>query len=554
MADSSVARLQGARIWLSGSIPDAAAGGPDPDGIRSFVAQLSETIFRDGGSIIHGSHPSIWPVLLEQAEAFQKAGGARDCLTLAVSRQYSSEPEKNGIDLNAWRARSIVQEVPAEPGDRKTSENLERLRHWIAERSDAVVVIGGKGWDKNPGGAGIPFEFELARERGLPCFLVASMGGAAEGYLRDRPEILRNLKNGLDQAENLKLATEQDVAALAGRIVEQLRRIPLVRGETRSGSTFRILSLDGGGIKGTFTAAVLAEWERVTKCKLTDHFDLIAGTSTGGILALGLGMGLSAQTMLEFYEKRGPTVFPMTSLGQRFLAVLRSLIKPKFAQETLRSELATAFDKAPGKILRDAQCRLVIPSCHARSGAVHIFRTNHHPALTAAADFLATDVALATAAAPTYFRAAEVNDSAYVDGGVWANNPSMAALVEALARLRVPLNHVDILSIGTTSAPYAGRSTLNAGYAGWLWKGRIAELLMHAQAQGVLELANDLAGRPRLLRVDQSLVPGEVSLDNVNRIADLRDYGKEVAARPDTLADVKARFLNGIPVEPWTRY
>ena len=109
-------------------------------------------------------------------------------------------------------------------------------------------------------------------------------------------------------------------------------------------------------------------------------------------------------------------------------------------------------------------------------------------------------------------------------------------------------------SIGTTSAPYAGRSTLNAGYAGWLWKGRIAELLMHAQAQGVLELANDLAGRPRLLRVDQSLVPGEVSLDNVNRIADLRDYGKEVAARPDTLADVKERFLNGIPVEPWTRY
>ena len=161
---------------------------------------------------------------------------------------------------------------------------------------------------------------------------------------------------------------------------------------------------------------------------------------------------------------------------------------------------------------------------------------------------------MATAAAPTYFRAAEVDDRAYVDGGVWANNPSMAALVEALARLRVPLNRIDILSIGTTSAPYAGRSTLNAGFAGWLWKGRIAELLMNAQAQGVLELSNDLAGHARMLRVDQSLVPGEVSLDNVNRIADLKDYGKQVAARPDTVADVKARFLNGVPVEDWTRF
>ena len=130
----------------------------------------------------------------------------------------------------------------------------------------------------------------------------------------------------------------------------------------------------------------------------------------------------------------------------------------------------------------------------------------------------------------------------------------MAALVEALSRLRVPLNRVDILSVGTTSTPYAGGETLNSGYAGWLWKGRIAELLMLAQARGTLELANSLAGRPRLLRVDQTLVPGEVSLDDVDRIDALKDYGREAAGHPDTLADVKARFLNGVRVEPWTRY
>jgi uncharacterized protein len=182
-------------------------------------------------------------------------------------------------------------------------------------------------------------------------------------------------------------------------------------------AAFRILSLDGGGIKGTFTAAVLAEWERVTERKIADHFDLIAGTSTGGILALGLGMGLSAREMLEFYEQRGPTVFPMTSRSARFLRLIRALYKPKFDQEILEAELTAAFSKAPKKILGDSLCRLVIPSSHARSGDVHIFRTNHHRDLNAGAGFTATKVALATAAAPTYFRAAEINDSAYVDGG-----------------------------------------------------------------------------------------------------------------------------------------
>ncbi|MET3973173.1 CBASS cGAMP-activated phospholipase [Bradyrhizobium sp. S3.9.1] len=553
MADASVAPLKGARIWLSGSIPDSQ-GSPDPKSMRVFIEQLSGRIFRDGGSIIHGSHPTIWPMLLKQAEEYGAAGGSRECLTMAVSRQYSSEPVKNGIDMRQWQACSIVHEVPAETGEDKKVQNLRRLRNWIADRCDAVVIVGGKGWKSNPGAAGIPIELNMARERGLPCFLVASLGGAAAGYLGERPEIVRNLRNGLDQQETLELATQPYVDTLAERIVRQLRRLPLVRTEMKDGSAFRILALDGGGIKGTFTAAVLAQWEQVMKCRVADHFDLIAGTSTGGILALGLGMGLSAQEMLQFYEQRGPTVFPMTNLRARMGRLIRAIFRPKFSQQTLRAELETAFAAAKRKVLHESLCRLVIPSSHARTGGVHIFRTNHHRDLNAGANFTATEVALATAAAPTYFPAAEVNDSAYLDGGVWANNPTMAALVEAVGWLRVPLNDVDILSIGTTSSPYAGGHTLNSGYGGWLWKGRIAELLMDSQAEGTAELANSLVGRARILRVDQVLVPGEVSLDNVNQIDALKDYGTQVAQRPDTLADVKERFLNGVPVEEWPRY
>jgi patatin-like phospholipase/acyl hydrolase len=80
---------------------------------------------------------------------------------------------------------------------------------------------------------------------------------------------------------------------------------------------FRILSLDGGGIKGAFTAAVLAEWEKRTGRVIVDHFDLIAGTSTGGIIALGLGLGLPAGEILEFYEKQGPKIFPNITAQQK---------------------------------------------------------------------------------------------------------------------------------------------------------------------------------------------------------------------------------------------
>jgi hypothetical protein len=129
----------------------------------------------------------------------------------------------------------------------------------MVERCDVVVAVGGRWWLENPIGAGIPIEFELAQSRGLPCFLLGVFGGAAAGYLKDNPEILRNLRNGLDKDHNEALATAPDAADVALRVVGQLGRLPLVRGKPGGGRNFRILALDGGGIKGTFTAAALAD-------------------------------------------------------------------------------------------------------------------------------------------------------------------------------------------------------------------------------------------------------------------------------------------------------
>jgi uncharacterized protein len=93
---------------------------------------------------------------------------------------------------------------------------------------------------------------------------------------------------------------------------------------------FRILSLDGGGIKGAFTAAVLAEWEKATGRVIVDHFDLFSGTSTGGIIALGLGLGIPAERMLQFYKEQGPKIFPNVTAQQKLSLNIRHLWEPKF--------------------------------------------------------------------------------------------------------------------------------------------------------------------------------------------------------------------------------
>src|SRR6202140_48322 len=163
---------------------------------------------------------------------------------------------------------------------------------------------------------------------------------------------------------------------------------------------FRILSLDGGGIKGAFTAAVLAEWEKQTGRVIADHFDLIAGTSTGGIIALGLGLGLPATEILEFYQKEGPKIFPNITAHQTLSLNLRHLWGPKYSAEPLRKALKGVFGD---KRLKDSKCRLLIPAYDVVAGRVYLFKTRHDPRFIFDQDALAVEVALATAAAPTFF-------------------------------------------------------------------------------------------------------------------------------------------------------
>ena len=158
------------------------------------------------------------------------------------------------------------------------------------------------------------------------------------------------------------------------------------------------------GIKGTFSAAVLAALEDTTKCRCIDHFDLIAGTSTGGIIALGLALGMSAQEIVSFYEEHGPAIFPSSSLASRSTGFFRQLfLGPKHSHATLREKLSLVLgDRKFG----DSRVRLVIPTYDAINGRNFVLKTAHHPRFVFDVAAPAVDVALATSAAPTYFEAA----------------------------------------------------------------------------------------------------------------------------------------------------
>jgi uncharacterized protein len=548
----STGPLYGVRIWLSGAVPSDATEAQKA-AVVTFVREFATEVFRNGGHILHGSHPSFVGPLLEQAKEHVAKGGRKDCLTLAVSKHWSKDHAMTPVQ--EWRQICTVYETAeATGGISPRDESLSILRQWMTERCDAFVAVGGQWWKEIAGRAGIPIEAGLAMERGLPCFLLGGFGGAATDYVRDHPQVMRSLKNGLDEATNRRLALEENVGSCVSHVIDQLSRLPLVQGRVSDGISFRILALDGGGIKGAFTASVLATLEHALGVPAASQFDLVAGTSTGGILAIGLGMGLRTEDMLRFYRNRGPVVFPAMRFHRKWKSQLHSILNPKYSQGVLKRELEQAYyPDGKRKVLSDSACRLVIPAYDAVGGVCHVFRTPHHALLTADKNTDAVEVALATAAAPTYFSSAVVqnlvSNASFFDGGVWANCPAMAAIVEAVCYLGVPLDRIDVLSIGTTEEPFTVKSMAQAGWA--KWGKTLIDLLMNAQVDSSVRHAQLLVGEPRFLRINTVTTPGMYALDGSKEIEDLITLGNRKGSDPEILNQVKSRFLNGIAAMDW---
>lgn len=275
----------------------------------------------------------------------------------------------------------------------------------------------------------------------------------------------------------------------AGTLPQKRRRL-----RWPEGRDFRILSLDGGGIKGLYTAAVLAQLERdaLGGGAIGQQFDLVAGTSTGGIIALGLSAGRSATEILELYLQHGASIFPRKAIA--------GIFRPAFKPRQLRTLLEAVLGE---RTIGEAHTRLCIPSCEGRYGEVNVFKTPHHPDFRSDWKHPMVEAAMATSAAPTFLPVHSFGDYFYIDGGLWANNPVMVAVVDAVSCYDIRPEQIRVFSIGT-GARSPALDDKHLGWGGvfsWILSGDLIEQFMNFSGQNADGQAGLLIGRDRLLRI-----------------------------------------------------
>lgn len=254
----------------------------------------------------------------------------------------------------------------------------------------------------------------------------------------------------------------------------------------------RLLSLSGGGIRGYLQALVLAELESRTGLPTCNLFEGIFGTSTGGILAAGLALGKPASAMAAFYREHGPRIF-RRSCGKR-LRSLFGLADESYDADGLEEALEAVFGNAA---LSQAQKSLCLTAYDIEARRPVLFRSWQARA-NAADDHLMTAVCRATAAAPTYFEPALVKNAtglmrACVDGGVWANNPAMVAVVEAIKLGHTP-RRIRLVSVGTgcDERPYLLSDARGWGLAGWARP--LLDILFSGQSDAVDHQCGEILG------------------------------------------------------------
>jgi hypothetical protein len=331
---------------------------------------------------------------------------------------------------------------------------------------------------------------------------------------------------------------------------------------------FRILSLDGGGIRGVVSARILQEVERqvwqLNQQTLDEYFDLIAGTSTGSILAAGVTLKKTSQEMIDLYTTWGLKIFPyqdFLSWERLGLILTQGFGAPKFSNEGLQEALQTCLTRDGREILiKEIGEETTIP--HAKKPTLLIpaydmlyrnttFFSNSHPKTYADPpqnapstfgerwydDTPLWKICVSSASAPTFFPAFELQDEKFkddwrfphVDGGMAANNPSLCAISYAINQGLSRFEDIAVLSIGTgdTTEPFSAEEIAEGGLLGWL--GRIVSVFMAGQADVNSRVCEQLMGgweRKRYLRLQFELNQKFDNTKNVNPNAPYKQLDK----------------------------
>ncbi|MFA1820071.1 CBASS cGAMP-activated phospholipase [Virgibacillus oceani] len=274
---------------------------------------------------------------------------------------------------------------------------------------------------------------------------------------------------------------------------------------TKFPDEFRILSIDGGGMKGVIPAVYLKRVEDEIGAPIHDYFDLITGTSTGGIIALGLSSKISAEEISKLYIEKGATIFSKRLGANIFL-------RAKYKNNNLKKILQNTFGELK---VADASTMVCIPSIEHFKAEPKVYKTPHHKDFLFDGKRYMWEVALATSAAPIYFPAAEIGENELkIDGGLWANNPVLVGIAEA-KKVGFNVEQIRVLSLGTGEKIYNADNKV-AKKSGLLqWGRNIVELTFQVQSKSANYTANYLLG-DRLCRITPTLAKS-LKLDSVKK-------------------------------------
>ena len=242
-----------------------------------------------------------------------------------------------------------------------------------------------------------------------------------------------------------------------------------------------ILALSGGGFKGLYTAKVLERLEEELKVPIAQKFDLIAGTSIGGIIALALAYEIPCKEIVGFFNKNGKKIF------KKRLNLGLGIIGAKYKNQNLKNALGEIFKDAK---IEDLKHRVIIPTINYSTGKVQLFKTRHHTTFITDYKRKLVDVAMSTTAAPIYFPVYHTDYGDFVDGGLVANHPGFFAILEAKQFLHTEEADISMLHIGTLLQRFTSDGRTNLGIL--RWRTKLLDLLFSCQDQSVNQIVQFL--------------------------------------------------------------